>query len=714
MKYRFENIVINENGILLEGWLTGRDPSAVNSFSVTDADGGEVQAKIVKGQRNDVSMAVYGESHDNLYGFSISFSWAPEGGYVLRMQCGGEENTVVLNRRTLKKLQAEIKLRRYIAPFIQGKVFSAARNKSINYEVFRKLADFRVPSRIVYDDDSPLFSIIIPLYETPEEYLRELLESITQQSYKKYEVCLADGSRPGKDVSSVVRQYQAKDQRIKYRCLNKNKGISGNTNEALAMAEGDFIVLCDHDDMLEKDALYWLAEAVRKEPECDCIYSDEDKVDETGKRYFDPHFKPDYNIDLLCSVNYICHIFAVRKSLCDEYGGFRSEYDGAQDYDFILRMTEKARKTVHVPKVLYHWRTHTGSTSENPQSKLYAYEAGAKAIREHYRRVWPKLGIEKIETGISLGIYHTYFETDDSELISVIIPNKDHTEDLDKAIRSMIERGTWRNLEFIIAENNSEEEETFRYYEEIQREYPQVKVVRYEGGFNYSRINNFAEKYAKGKYILMMNNDVELIEKDSMREMVGYLQREDVGAVGCRLLYEDDTIQHAGVVVGIGTAEHILKNTLSGDGTYYNRAMTAQDYSAVTAAVMMMKREDYETLGGFDESFAVAFNDIDLCLRIRESGKLIVYDPYACFHHYESRSRGAEDTPEKKNRFFNEISRFVRRWYPVLKEGDPYYNPNLSITRNDFALRNLTVDKIGSMYYSKKDLKMFFDGEKEN
>ena len=692
MKYRIENALVQNDEIVIRGFIVGNTPESDYEIKVMDYKNCLIDHTCERVQRNDVSVKYFRGIYENRYGFSLRFQYLNNKNYLLLVDIDDREYPVQINKYTLHIYNFLMNVRSSgFAENVRGFLKKGKAQPSYQTWRIRHSADENELLRQEKESEKmngPLFSIIIPLYETPEEYLRELLESITQQSYKKYEVCLADGSRPGKDVSSVVRQYQAKDQRIKYRCLNKNKGISGNTNEALAMAEGDFIVLCDHDDMLEKDALYWLAEAVRKEPECDCIYSDEDKVDETGKRYFDPHFKPDYNIDLLCSVNYICHIFAVRKSLCDEYGGFRSEYDGAQDYDFILRMTEKARKTVHVPKVLYHWRTHTGSTSENPQSKLYAYEAGAKAIREHYRRVWPKLGIEKIETGISLGIYHTYFETDDSELISVIIPNKDHTEDLDKAIRSMIERGTWRNLEFIIAENNSEEEETFRYYEEIQREYPQVKVVRYEGGFNYSRINNFAEKYAKGKYILMMNNDVELIEKDSMREMVGYLQREDVGAVGCRLLYEDDTIQHAGVVVGIGTAEHILKNTLSGDGTYYNRAMTAQDYSAVTAAVMMMKREDYETLGGFDESFAVAFNDIDLCLRIRESGKLIVYDPYACFHHYESRSRGRETTSEKRDRFLREEEMFVSRWKKYYDSGDPYYNPNLTLKDSSCGLKD--------------------------
>ena len=705
MKYRFENIKVTDGCLNLDGWAVGESPEQSVTITATSSEGRSIPAKITRMSRNDVSNAVFGDTFSNEYGFTVVYPLAANENTYLILQCGNEEKRITLNEKSIKVIQYGIKLKRFIVYAIQGKTFDSVRNRGIDYEMFRTLSKRYTGLKIKYTEQSPKFSIIIPLYETPERYLKELLESIQNQSYEKFEVCLADGSRRGKDVSAIVQEYRYKDERFKYKRLAENKGIAGNTNEALSMAEGDFIVLCDHDDLLEKDALYWLAEAIQKEPECDCLYSDEDKIDENSERYFDPHFKPDYNIDLLCSVNYICHVFAVRKSLCDEYGGFRSEYDGAQDYDFILRMTEKARKTVHVPKVLYHWRTHMESTSANPESKMYAYEAGARAIREHYHRVWPEIRIDRIENGISLGIYHTYFETDENEMISVIIPNKDHTEDLDKAIRPMIEKGSWKNLEFIIVENNSTEAETFAYYEKIQKEYPQIRVVEYTGPFNYSRINNYGEKYANGKYLLLMNNDVELIEKDSLKEMVGYLQRDDVGAVGCRLLYEDDTIQHAGVVIGIGTAEHILKNTVSGDGSYHNRAMTAQDYSAVTAAVMMVKKKDYEELGGFDESFEVAFNDIDLCLRIREKGKLVVYNPYACFHHYESKSRGAEDTPEKKKRFNNEISKFIDRWYDLLVAGDPYYNPNLSITRNDYVLRNLFIDKIGRMYYSEREIK---------
>ena len=487
----------------------------------------------------------------------------------------------------------------------------------------------------------------------------------------------------------------------KYRYIGENLGISGNTNKAVEMATGDFIVLCDHDDLITPDALFEFAKEIVADEEVDSIYSDEDKIDENSYDVFDPSFKPDFNIDMLRSQNYICHLYGVRRELVEKYGKFNSEYDGAQDYDFILRMSEHSRKIAHVAKILYHWRTHQGSTALNPESKMYAYDAGARAIRAHYARVLPEIQIERIENGYTLGMYHTVFKFDEYPLISVIIPNKDHTDDLDKAIRSMIEKGTWPNLEFIVVENNSTEEKTWEYYKKIEKEYSQVKVVYYDGIFNYAKINNFGVRHARGEYYLFMNNDVELIEPDSLKEMMGYGQRNDVGAVGCRLLYEDNTLQHAGVILGIGgIAGHAFIGLRSEGETYLNRAMLTQDMSAVTAAVMLVNKEVFEKVEGFDERFAVAFNDIDICMKIREGKKLIVYAPYACFHHYESKSRGAEDTPEKIERFNREIGLFNLKWEQNILNGDPYYNQNLSVKDGLFNIRNIENEKIGQPYYS--------------
>ena len=525
----------------------------------------------------------------------------------------------------------------------------------------------------------------MPLYRTPKGYLKELIESIEAQTYVKWELCLADGS-PDNKLEMFVKSYQ--DERIKYRYIGENLGISGNTNKAVEMATGDFIVLCDHDDLITPDALFEFAKEIVADSEVDSIYSDEDKIDEKSYDVFDPSFKPDFNIDMLRSQNYICHLYGVRRELVEKYGMFNSEYDGAQDYDFILRMSEHSRKIAHVAKILYHWRTHQGSTALNPESKMYAYDAGARAIGAHYARVLPEIQIERIENGYTLGMYHTVFKFNEYPLISVIIPNKDHTDDLDKAIRSMIEKGTWPNLEFIVVENNSTEEKTWEYYKKIEKEYSQVKVVYYDGIFNYAKINNFGVRHARGEYYLFMNNDVELIEPDSLKEMMGYGQRNDVGAVGCRLLYEDNTLQHAGVILGIGgIAGHAFIGLRSEGETYLNRAMLTQDMSAVTAAVMLVKKEVFEKVEGFDERFAVAFNDIDICMKIREDKKLIVYAPYACFHHYESKSRGAEDTPEKIERFINEVNLFNSKWRSFIENGDPYYNCNFSKKHTDCRLR---------------------------
>ncbi|WP_449149771.1 glycosyltransferase family 2 protein, partial [Stomatobaculum sp.] len=553
-----------------------------------------------------------------------------------------------------------------------------------------------------------------PLFETPAVYLKALLDSLLAQTYTKFELCLADGSRPGKDTEAVLRDYAARDSRIRYTVLGENCGIAGNTNAALALAAGDFVVLCDHDDILPPEALFSFAEAIVKEPETDCLYSDEDKLDMDGGSLFDPHFKPDFNPDLLGSVNYICHLFAVRKSLLDTVGQFDAAYDGAQDYDFIFRVTEKARHIVHVPKVLYHWRCHMNSTASNPESKLYAFEAGARAIRAHYERVYPELKIKEVKKGVDYGIYHTIFELTEEPLVSVIIPNKDHREDLDKAVRSLLEKGTYKNLEFIVVENNSTDPETFAYYEAIRKELPQVKVVYYEGGFNFSKINNFGVRYAKGEYLLFLNNDVELINPDTMRELLGYGMRRDVGAVGCRLLYEDDTIQHAGVVIGFGgIAGHTFIGLHEVQNSYFHRALTAQDYSAVTAACLLTKKELFLSVGGFTEELAVAFNDIDYCLKVRTAGQLVVYNPYALLHHYESKSRGLEDTPEKVERFNREVARFMKRWPEILEQGDPYYNPNLTLRKSNFALRDLDKEKIGEPYHMPGIEKYLSESEEE-
>jgi GT2 family glycosyltransferase len=459
------------------------------------------------------------------------------------------------------------------------------------------------------------------------------------------------------------------------------------------MATGDFIMWCDHDDTVEKNACYEIVKALNEDPEIDSLYTDEDKIMYTSGVYYSPNFKPDFSPDLLRSNNYITHIFCVRKSIVDEIGGEeqvyeRSEFDGAQDYDFILRCVEKSRKVHHIPKFLYHWRAHQTSTAGNPESKMYAYDNGRKAIQAHYDRCGIHATCELAE---DIGSYRTRYEIQGEPLVSIIIPNKDFRDVLDRALVSIFEKSTYRNFEIIIAENNSTEPETFAYYEKIQAEHDNVRVIYWKDIFNYSAINNFAVKHARGEYLLFLNNDVEVITDRWIEEMLGYCQRGDVGAVGARMYYPNDKLQHCGIVVGIGgIAGHICHMEKRDSGGYFGRIVKSQDVSAVTAACMMMPRHVFEEVGGFDEEFVVAYNDVDLCLKVRAAGYLVVYDAWAELYHYESLSRGSDDikkNPEKHERQMREARRLRDRWKDIFENGDPYFNPNLDYDTSDYVLK---------------------------
>ena len=544
------------------------------------------------------------------------------------------------------------------------------------------------------------FSIIVPLYRTPEKYLREMIQSVREQTYGNWELCLADGSGiqtqdegVGKtQLTDILTEYSSKDGRIRFRTLPENLGIAGNTNAALDMAQGDYFVLADHDDTLAPDALFECASVLEQYPETELLYSDEDKISFSGKKYFEPNFKPDFNPDYLYGTNYICHLFVFRKDFYDRFGGFRPQFDGAQDYDLILRYTEKAENIRHIPKVLYHWRKNEGSTAADPEKKLYAYEHGAQALQEH----WDRMGIPaRVEMGEVYGTYHTIYQwpelKEQKPLISVLVPNKDHAEDLKKCLESVESHSAYRNLEWIIVENNSTEPETFALYREMEKK-KNVRILTWDGPFNYSGINNLAAGEAGGEYLLLLNNDIIQISPESIQEMLGICMRDDVAAVGAKLYYPDDTIQHAGVVIRVkGIADHAFKYLPSKVAGYGLRAITTQDYNAVTAACMLVKKKDFEEAGGLDPEFQVAFNDIDLCLRLRKNGKRIVFTPFAEFYHCESKSRGADETPEHILRFQKEIDAFVERYRDLLEKGDPWYNPNLNLLAADFSLKKADI-----------------------
>ena len=682
VEYHLDRVEILYDTMLeIQGWVVDQRGSV--EVTVHQEDASLLDCRISRGRRPDV---VERRNLDEEYktqeiGFRISAA-LPEikGGEIILHFCG--DSVTKTYTIDIEELRKQNKPKGFLS-----RLFGKESVAEGGYEAW--LARHKVDKRTLRRQkhaafaQKPLISIVIPLYCTPLPYLKELLESVRRQSYENWQLCLADGS-PDDKVKEFIEKHYGREKRIVYRKLEENGGISVNTNEAVALAAGEYLMLCDHDDTLEPDALYEIVKAIN-DTGADVLYTDEDKVSMDGRHYFDPNFKPDFNLFRLRENNYICHIFVVKKSLTDETGLLRSEFDGAQDFDFILRCCEKAQKITHIPKVLYHWRCHMDSTAADPSSKAYAYEAGRKAVREHYQR----LGIDaKVEMTERPGWYRSHVKVQGNPLISVIIPNKDHTDDLELCLFSMTRKSTYRNYEILIVENNSEKEETFEYYRKLPDRYPKARVLTWEKEFNYSAINNFAAKEAKGEYLLFLNNDVEILTPDWMEEMLQNCQQENVAAVGAKLYYPDDTIQHAGVVLGLGgIARHIMCRASKEDPGYFGRMISVQEISAVTAACMMVKKSDFDAVGGLDETFQVAFNDIDLCMKFRAAGKKIIFTPYAELYHYESKSRGLEDTPEKQFRFDKEVKRFQEKWAQQLEMGDPYYSPNLSVTEGDCSLR---------------------------
>ncbi|MCI5858464.1 MAG: glycosyltransferase family 2 protein [Blautia sp.] len=528
-----------------------------------------------------------------------------------------------------------------------------------------------------------VISVLVPAYRTPEVFLKQMMESVLFQTYPYLELCIADGSGTDDSVENVVKEYQKKDPRVRYRRLEKNEGIAGNTNAAIEMASGDYLALFDHDDLLSPNALFEVASAIEKE-KADVIYTDEDKVTSDLKEHFQPHFKPDFNPDLLCANNYICHLFVVKRSLALKLGGQDPAYDGAQDYDFIFRCTENAEKIVHVAKILYHWRVHQASTADNPSSKLYAFDAGKRAIEAHLARIGAKAEVSHTK---DLGFYRVKYQLQGNPMVSIVIPNKDEKETLKKCLESIWKKTSYPNYEIILVENNSTTQEIRDYYKELDGK-KRVRVVYWDKEFNYSAINNFGISYAKGEYILCLNNDITVISPDWLEELLANCQRPEVGIVGARLYYPDNTIQHAGIVLGMGgCAGSLFVGLARSRGGYLHKAALQQDLSAVTAACFMVKKEVFEKVGGFEEKLAVAFNDVDFCLKVRHAGYLVVYDPYAELYHHESKTRGYENTEAKKRRFQEEIEYMRCHWMPDILR-DPYYNENLSLKASDYSLRS--------------------------
>ena len=539
----------------------------------------------------------------------------------------------------------------------------------------------------------PKISIVVPLYNTPLNFLEELLDSVVNQTYRNWELCCVDA---GQDTA-VGQHVQARakaDPRIRYQKLTENEGIAGNTNHGFELATGDYIALLDHDDILHPCALWYTAQAV-VEQGADFVYTDEATFEGKVENVVLYHFKPDFMLDNLRSNNYICHLTTFSKVLMEQAGGGeRAEYNGSQDYDLFLRLTEKAQKIAHIPHALYYWRSSPNSTASDISAKTYCIDAGIAALKAHYARCGVAVDDVTLIPGTP-GYYKTDYTMAHPGRVSILIPTCDHIRDLETCVESIYARTTYPDFEILLIENNSKEEQTFRSYERMRKEHPDtLKVLTWQGkGFNYSALNNFGAQYATGEYLLLLNNDTEVITPGWLEEMVMYAQQKRVGCVGAKLLYPDDTIQHAGVGFGIGgVAGHLHKYFPATSDGYMGRLNYVQDVYGDTAACLLIRKEIYDEVHGLDESYAVAFNDVDFCVRVREAGYTNVFTPFAQLYHYESKSRGMEDNPEKQKRFQGEVLRFQARWGDLLAKGDPCTNPNFDIQREDFSLKILPLE----------------------
>lgn len=519
---------------------------------------------------------------------------------------------------------------------------------------------------------NPLISIIIPTYNVSRELLSECLDSVLKQSYKNFEICIADDNSTNQETIDTLKEYEKKDKRIKIVFRKENGMISVASNDALKLAHGEYVVLVDNDDTIDKDALYCFVEVLNKEKNIDIIYSDEDKMDMKGN-LFEPHFKPNYSKDTFLGMNYICHLVCIRKKIIDLIGGFRKEYDGSQDYDLLLRVIEHTDKIYHIDKVLYHWRHSPNSTSIYLGNKSYAYLAGKKALEDYFKR--NKINALVLDNPTSSTYLIKYLH--DNPLISILIPMKDKVELTKKCVDSIFNKSTYKNYEIIIVNNNSCEKESFQFFEEYTKKYSNFKVIDIKTKeFNYSKINNVAVKYTSGDYLLLLNNDTEVLDPNFLDEMVGYASQKHVGCVGIKLLYKDKKVQHAGIVLGYGgIAGHVFATASSKDKGLFNRLSMPYNYSAVTAACLMIDKVKFQKVGGFDENLKVALNDVDLCLKVLEKGYYNVCLNHVSMYHYESRSRGYEVSKEKQERFQKESLYMTNKWKEILLK-DKYFSKN--------------------------------------
>jgi GT2 family glycosyltransferase len=528
----------------------------------------------------------------------------------------------------------------------------------------------------------PKISIVVPTFNTPSAFLVPMIESVLNQTYSDWELCIADASSPNHPARKTLEAYLQKDGRIKLQRLSRNFGIAGNSQHALALASGHWVALLDHDDTLAPFALYEIVRAINRDPDVDFIYSDEDKINEKGDQRIKPHFKPDWSPDTLRSHNYICHLSVFRHDLIDRIGGFQPGYDGSQDYDLILRATERAEKIAHIPKILYHWRMHGGSAALADDVKTYAYDSARRALADHLSRL--RIPGE-VHDGVTVGLYQIRYLLTRQPLVSIIIANQDSGTRLRRCLRS-IQATPYAPYEIIVADNHGHPPETVALYQE-SRTRPNTKVVEWGKAVGDAAVNNFAVNHAQGEVLLFLSNGIETITPDWLVRMLEHAQQPQVGAVGAKLLYRDETIQHGGIVLGLkGLAGRVHHRCARKSFGYQYRLVATQNVSAITAACLMMRRKVFDEVGGFDERYTTAFHDIDLCLKIRRQNYMIVWTPYAELFHDKPKRRGTDDSPQRKARV-NDEARFRAKWWDQVKAVDPYYNPNLSLLRPDCSLK---------------------------
>ena len=527
----------------------------------------------------------------------------------------------------------------------------------------------------------PLISVLVPVYNVEEKYLSACIESVLSQSYDNFELCLVDDASTLEETKDTLKKY-ATHSKVKLKTRKENGHISTATNDALDMAEGEFVALLDNDDLLAADALYRTVEILNKDKNLDLIYSDEDKIDSNGKRCY-PHFKPDYSPDTLLSLNYICHLVVVRTKKLKLIGGFTVGLEGAQDYDMLLRLTEKTNKIYHIPEILYHWRMIEGSTAQKLDNKGYASDKGKLAIEAALKRRNLAAHVEKDEPST---YYRVTYESKKEPLVTIIVPTKDYADITEKCLESIYEKTTYENFEVLLIDNRSREQETLAMFEEYKKTHKNFRVIKADMEFNYSKINNLAASQAKGDIIILLNNDTEVITPEWISILVGYATQPHIGAVGAKLLYPDNTTQHAGVVLGLGgVAGHVFLGEPRNALGLYGRLRVPYDYGAVTAACLCIEKKKFFKVGGLEEKgLKVAFNDIDLNMKLLDKGYYNVELPMVELYHHESKSRGMDTSPEKRKRFEKEVHFMQNKWGDKLTH-DKFYNPNYSL-KGSFVL----------------------------